>query len=167
MALVEDDTYLVSVAVSDKEGKARSVSVRYAATNTIANVRAEVTGTLIPAIQGLINGAIVSYNISVGAKDPDVTIQSISEASDVERKLVYVLSNSVNTSTKYEIPSVDNSHINDGSNIAIANDPAVIAFFTALTVAGVDGLAAVDSAGGALGNLKSPPHKIHRGNTKG
>lgn len=165
MALTTDPTFNVTVGVRDRDNNYRTVSASYPSTNTIDNVTDEVTGSLIPAIQGATDGVVVGYTISLGAYD--YAAPEAGESSDVERKGVFGFRANNGQTMKIEIPSIKNTLVVDGTNVLDITDPLVLAVEAAYMTAGLDGLAATTSIGGVLAAREGVPHKIHRRSSKG
>lgn len=168
MALTNVPTASVNIQVRDRDNNISSVSFYYPSGNTVANIQAEVEDTLIPAIQALTDGVVSGWGIMFNAVDLDLDpATDAPETSDVERKAVFVFSNGAYSTTKYEVPSVKNSLVVDGSNVLNVADPAVAGFIAAVQTAGVDGLKPSAIGNAAINKLKGTPHKIHRKSTKG
>lgn len=167
MALSAGPTLSVTIILKDRDNNIGSVSLYYPSTNTLANTIAEVEEDIIPAIQGLSDAVVQNYTISYNAYDLDVSAADAPETADVERKGVFVFNNGAFSTTKYEVPSVKNSLVVDGSNVLNVADPLVQAFIDAITVAGLDGLKPSGIGNSAILGLKGTPHKIHRRSSKG
>lgn len=168
VALTQVPTAAVNIQLRDRDNNLSSVSFYYPSANTVANIQAEVETTLIPAVQALSDAVVSSWAIMFQAVDLDIdpTVDA-PETSDVERKAVFVFSNGAFSTTKYEVPSVKNSLVVDGSNVLDVTDPAVTGFIAAIQTAGVDGLKPSAIGNAAISKLKGTPHKIHRRSTKG
>jgi hypothetical protein len=168
MALAATPTVSVAISLKDRDGNRGTVSLYYPSGNTIANIQAEVEGTIIPAIQGLSDAVVVAWTISFFANDLEFNpATDAPETSDVERKGVFVFTNGAFSTTKYEVPSVKNTLVIDGTNKLNMADPLVSAFVTAITTAGVDGLKPSGIGNSAINTLKDVPYKMHRKSTKG
>lgn len=165
MALEPYATYRVSVSLRDRDNNLSSVGFNYPSANTIGNVEAELTGTVIPAIQALSDAVVVGWSINYGAGDNVAPLAP--ETSDVERKGVFTFRADNGQIVKFEIPSIRNTLVVDGTNVLNPADAGVIAFISAMTAAGVDGLQAVSNVGGLLLAQASPAKKMHRRSSKG
>lgn len=165
MAIVSDPTYSVTVGVRDRDNNYRTTSASYPSSNTLANIIAEVEGSLIPAVQGASDGVVVAYTISLGGFDYEAP--QAAETSDVERKGVFQFRALNGQTMKVEIPSIKNTLVVDGTNVLNIADPLVLAVENAYLTAGLDGLAAVTAIGSALASREGIPHKIHRRSSKG
>lgn len=165
MALEPYTTYRVSVSMRDRDNNISNVGFNYPAANTIGNVEAELTGTVIPAIAAISDAVVVGYSINYGAGDDVAPVAP--ETSDVERKGVFTFRVDNGQVVKYEVPSIRNTLVVDGTNVLNPADAAVIAFIAAITSPGIEGLQPVSNVGGLIVSQASPARKMHRRSSKG
>jgi hypothetical protein len=167
MALALLDNASVTVSMIDRDFNKATVTANVLGSLAFTVIDGWITGDLIPAIEGLSNGVVTGYSVSYGAKDLAAVNTGAPDASDVERKLVFTFVAADNTKGKVEIPSVDNTHIVDGTDVASLTDTAVAAMRDVFTTAGTGGVNAVSASGAVFSGMTSTPHKIHRKSTKG
>lgn len=168
MALVGTATYSVVISMVDRDNNKSTLGVSYPSGNTIANITSEVTGSLIPAIEGISDAVVSGFSIATGASETDpAVLAGAPETSDVERKGSFVFRAANGATMALEVPSVRNTLVVDGTNVLDKNDADVAAFIAAFLTAGVDGLAPSSYLGSALVALEGAPKKIHRKSRKG
>lgn len=167
MALTQDSTARVSIFFVDRDNNKGVTSVWYGSDNTLANIVAEVEGTLIPALAGMSDAVIDGYTVNFGAVDPAVSSADAPETSDVERKGSFVFKSDNGQIVSAQVPSIKNSLVVDGTNVINPTDALTIAYVDAMTTAGLDGLLPTTNIGADLASLERPGKKIHRKSTKG
>lgn len=167
MALTQDVVARVSVFFVDRDNNRGTTSVYYGSDNTVANIVAEVEGTLIPALAGMSDAVVDGWAINFGADDPAVSSANAPETSDVERKGSFVFKATNGQILSAQIPSIKNTLVVDGTNVINPADALTIAYVAAMTTAGVDGLLPTTNIGSDIASLENPGRKIHRKSTKG
>ena len=131
MALVQQPTYNVTLSLVDRDRNVGSMSVHIPTTSLIGAVETWVTGTLIPAVQGISNAVVKAWTINTSAVD-DAAVALAVEAADVERKGVFSFRAADGSAYVVSVPSIDNTKIIDETNIINKADAAVIAFRDAI-----------------------------------
>lgn len=164
MALVASDRVMTcTYSFIDRDDNVRTTEVNLPGDTDIDVAQSFYisTGTLIEAMSdAVLVGALLTIPFDV---DPAPGVAA--ETSDVERKGVVTFQTSARTPAKYEIPSIRNTLVVDGTNILDANAAAVIAYI-GLMVNGASGVNPVSGAGLDLIRLHSA-RKIHRGSRRG
>jgi len=161
MALVQDSAWSAIVSFTDNDANIARFGLNVIGTDDYDAAYTKVSA-VATAAAALSNGQIYSISLSKGAFEDALNYATISESSDVERKLVVQMrGDDPNIKTKIEVPSVNNAFIVDGSNVADVNNATVAALVTALVAN------AVTNRGEALTMVQGVPHKIHRKSSKG
>lgn len=164
MALTLAPTYSINVSLIDRDWNTSNMSVNVPATAAIATVETYVTGTLLPAIQGLSNAVIKSWSISRNAVD-NAVVADAEEPSDVERKGVFSFRAADGSASIVSVPSIINEVVIDRTNLIDIGDALVVAFLDAMTT-GITG--AVPSSYLASDIVRiDHARKHHRGSRSG
>lgn len=168
MALVADAVWTIVLSFRDNDSNSATMTMYFPGSESAANVQTAITGTLIPAVQGITDAVVTGYRYSYGAKETDPLVLDAPETSDVERKASFVFRDEGLGTMKLEIPSVDNTLVIDGTQNLDPANPLVAAFINAIIDTGVAdlgnfvtfrNLALIERLGGV--------RKIHRGSQKG
>ncbi len=165
MALVQQPTYNVTVNLVDRDRNIGGLSVHIPTSSLIGAVETWVTGTLIPAIQGISNAVVKSWSISTSAVD-DAAVALAVEAADVERKGVFSFRAADGSTSTVSIPSILNTVVIDETNIINKADAAVIAFRDAVLNTGGLLITASTYLASDLVMLDKAV-KTHRGSSRG
>lgn len=131
MALVQQPTYNVTLSLVDRDRNVSTLSTHIPTTSLIGAVETWVSGTLIPAVQGITNAVVKAWSISTVAVD-DTAVALAPEASDVERKGVFSFRAADGSAYVVSVPSIDNTHVIDETNVINKADAAVVAFVDAM-----------------------------------
>lgn len=115
----------------------------------------------------LSDATLTDFGIRVDVQDDVVPAPQAAETSDVERKGVFSFELANRQAGRFEIPSVKNSLVVDGSNIISTLDPLVAAFI-GIVLNGPPGAGnGFVTAGGAQYSRFLRAYKAHRGSSKG
>lgn len=131
MALAQQPTYNVSLSLIDRDRNVSSMSVHIPTSSLIGAVETWVSGTLIPAVQGISDAVVKAWSISTSAVD-DAAVALAPEAADVERKGVFSFRAADGSAYVVNVPSILNTVVIDETNIIDKTDAAVIAFRDAM-----------------------------------
>lgn len=164
MALVLSPVYNVSITLIDLDWNTSSMTVHVPAASVIGTVETFVTGTLIPAIQGISNAVVKAWSISRTAID-NAAVADAPEESDVERKGVFSFRAADGSAYVISVPSLLNSLVTDRTNLIITSDGLVTDFTDALT-AGIAGSLPSTYLGSDIVRLDHA-RKMHRGSRRG
>jgi len=165
MALIQEPTYSVTLSLVDRDRNVSTMSVHIPTTSLIGAVETWVTGTLIPAVQGITNAVVKAWSISTVAVD-DAAVALAAEASDVERKGVFSFRASDGSTSIISVPSILNTVVIDETNIINKADALVIAFRDAiLNTSGLLITASTYLASDLIMLDKAVKH--HRGSSRG
>lgn len=168
MALAATPTWEVTATVADRDKNMRTFSFNVPNGLTYAEAYAAAL-VVINAAKALINGVVVRVNLLGGYYEDTYPATLPAEASDVERKAVFVF----NTDTppakvKVELPSVNNTFVVDGSNSLDPANATVAAFIAAMIDTGIGaGNSPVSGLGADITGLFGGVRKIHRKSAKG
>lgn len=164
MALTLSPTYNVSLTLIDLDWNTSSMTVHVPAASVIGTVETYVTGTLIPAIQGISNAVVKSWSITRTAVD-NAAVTDAPEESDVERKGVFSFRAADGSAYVVHVPSVINDVVIDRTNLINTGDTLVVAFLDAMT-AGITGSLPSTYLGSDIVRLDHA-RKMHRGSRRG
>jgi hypothetical protein len=165
MALTQQPTYSVTLTLVDRDRNVSTMSVHIPTSSLIGAVESWVTGTLIPAVQGITNAVVQSLSISTSAVD-DTAVALASEAADVERKGVFSFRAADGSMSIIAVPSINNTVVIDETNIIDKSNAAVIAFRDAiLNTSGLLITASTYLASDLIMLEKAVKH--HRGSSRG
>lgn len=167
MAITLDAVALVSISVTDRDLNTRQFSFPVSSGETFADIQTFVTGSVIPAVDALVNGIVTGYSVNFSADDVVVVNTDADEASDVERKGVFQFIAANKAISKIEIPSIDNAFVIDGTNLLNLQAPEVQALRDLWVPTGTPAVQPVTMTGSSFVNLYDIPHKIHRKSSKG
>lgn len=129
MAIVASPVWNVSISVKDRENKKADVSFSMDAAIAAADLEGIITGDIIPVVDALTNGVVVGWSMSRSAQEN--TNPQAPEASDVQRKGVFLFKAENGAPYKLELPSLDNAFVVDGSDVlnpAATEVAALVAF---------------------------------------
>lgn len=122
---------------------------------------------LVNVAQTLSDATLTSFGLRVDVADDVVPAPQAPETSDVERKGVFSFELANRQSGRFEIPSVKNGLVVDGTNVISTLDPLVAAFI-AIVLNGPPGANnGFVTAGGAQYTRFLRAYKAHRGSNKG
>lgn len=169
MALVAAATWEIVLSFRDLDQNPSTLTLYFPGSESAANVQTAITGTLIPAVQGISDAVITGYRYSFGANETDpAVLGGAPPESDVERKASFVFRDEGLGTMKLEVPSVRASLVVDGSNIIDPANAAVAAFANAIIDTGIADLGNfVNFRNLALISRIGSVKKIHRGSKKG
>lgn len=168
MAIVNDAVWTINVSYKDRDNNKSTQTFYFPGTESAANVQTLITGSLIPALQGITDAVIVGYRYSYGGAETDPVALEAPETSDVERKASFVFRDSGLGFMKVEIPSVSNLLVVDGTQALDPANPAVSAFIDLVVDTGVlDVGNLVTFRNLALIERVGAVRKIHRESQKG
>lgn len=165
MALVQQPTYNVTLALVDRDRNKSTMSVHIPTSSLIGAVEGWVSGTLIPAVQGISNAVVSGWSISTAAVD-DAAVALAPEESDVERKGVFSFRASDGSSCLISVPSLLNTKVIDETNVINKTDAAVTAFIDAI----LDTSGTLITPSSYLGSnivMVDKAVKTHRGSRRG
>jgi len=165
MALVQQPTYNVTLSLVDRDRNVSSMSVHIPTSSLIGAVETWVTGTLIPAVQGISNAVVKAWTINSSAVD-DAAVALAPEAADVERKGVFSFRAADGSAYVLSVPSILNTVVVDETNIIDKADAAVIAFRDAILNTSA-GLITPSSYLGSNIVMLDKAVKTHRGSSRG
>lgn len=165
MALTQRATYDVNLSLVDRDRNVSSLGVHIPTSSLIGAVETWVTGTLIPAVQGITNAVVKSWSITTSAVD-DAAVALAPEESDVERKGVFSFRAADGSAQLFSIPSLINDVVIDETNVIDKTDPLVIAFVDAILDTSVS-LITPSSYLGSNIVLLDKAVKKHRGSSRG
>lgn len=165
MALVQQPTYNVTLSLVDRDRNTSTMSVHIPTTSLIGVVETWVSGTLIPAVQGISNAVVKAWSISTAAVD-DTAVALAPEASDVERKGVFSFRADDGSAYVVSVPSIANTVVIDETNILDKTDALVIAFIDAMINTSLS-LVTPSSYLGANIIMVDKAVKKHRGSSRG
>lgn len=168
MALVTDSAWAMTISFRDRNKNPATVTAYYPGTESAANVQGYLTGTLIPAIQGLTNALITKWSYSFGAKETDPAVLNAPDlGSQVERKASFTFLDAGSGYMNIEVPSIKPELVIEGTNTIDPLNASVAAFVDAIVDSGLADLnGAVNFRGLSLTKLNSVK-QIHRRNSKG
>lgn len=165
MALVQQPTYSVTLSLVDRDRNTSTMSVNIPTSSLIGAVEAWVSGTLIPAVQGISNAVVKQWSISTSAVD-DAAVALAPEESDVERKGVFSFRAADGSSYVVSVPSLKNTVVIDETNVINKADAAVTAFTDAI----LDTSSTLITPSSYLGSnvvMLNKAVKMHRGSRRG
>lgn len=167
MAFTSDATWAASGTFQDRDRNTASMSIRLPGALTFA--QAETAALAVFNAAAAISDAIFyDYNLSRGAMDFAQLTALAPETADVERKGVFQCRAANGQTVKFEVPSIKNTLVVDGTNVLLASDTDVAAFIAVLQDTGLGaGNSPVTNAGSDLVANVGTPHKIHRKSSKG
>lgn len=167
MALVRDTTSTGSITFVDNDGNKARMSVLFL--SSLTDVEALATmDALVDAALLVSNAAVASYSFTTGFTDNEIDPALISEASDVEGKLVFQFRAGNGQTVKTELPSPRGELIVAGTNVADPANAAVAAFIAAMTSGNVGANnGPTTNTGVDLDQAILPIRKIHRASSKG
>lgn len=164
MALALNPTYNVSLTLIDLDWNTSSMTVHVPASSVIGTVETYVSGTLIPAIQGISNAVVKSWSITRTAVD-SAAVSDAPEESDVERKGVFSFRAADGSAYVVNVPSLINDVVIDRTNLINTGDTLVVAFLDAIT-AGITGSLPSTYLGSDIVRIDHA-RKMHRGSRRG
>jgi hypothetical protein len=164
MALTLQPTYNVSLTLIDRDWNTSSMTIHLPAASVIGTVETFVTGTLIPAIQGISNAVVKAWSITRTAVD-NAAVADAPEESDVERKGVFSFRAADGSAYVVNVPSLINEVVIDRTNLINIGDVLVTAFLDAIT-AGVAGALPSSYLGSDIVRIDHA-RKMHRGSRRG
>lgn len=164
MALTLSPTYNVTLTLIDLDWNTSSMTLHVPAASVIGTVETFVTGTLIPAIQGISNAVVKAWSISRSAID-NAAVVDAPEESDVERKGVFSFRAADGSAYVVSVPSLINDVVTDRTNLITTGDALVISFLDAIT-AGIAGSLPSTYLGSDIVRLDHA-RKMHRGSRRG
>jgi len=167
MALVAEPRYVVTATFKDRDNNKSSFGFNLL--SSLSNLQVEEAALDIALAAAAVSNALL---IGLGINRNYVETANIAlqapEASDVERKAVYVFQTEEGQVVTVQIPSVDNTLVIDGSNILNPAAAAVVAFSTLFLDTGLGvGNSPITVSGEDITSLKTPAYKRHRRSSKG
>lgn len=166
MAYVPTGTTAINVTFEDRDKNPSIVSFFAPAAAVTADVESFARGTLATNLAALSNASIRRITITHTFEN-DAFVQP-PEESDVERKGVFVWQASDRTTSKNEIPSINNTLVIDGTDTINTTAAAVSTFKAMMVDTGLwDVYGMGNYRGVKLIDYKSAPIKIHRASSKG
>lgn len=167
MAFVDDLLWVAVGSFQDRDRNISRMSVNLPAALTYDAAETAALAVFNAAVP-ISDAVLFSYSLGKGAFDYDAFAAQAPETSDVERKGVFQLRAANGQTVKFEVPSIKNSLVVDGTNAILVADAAVTAFMAALQDTGLGaGNSPVTNAGADLVANLGTPHKIHRRSSKG
>jgi hypothetical protein len=167
MAFTSDATWAVSGTFQDRDRNTATMSFRLPGALLFAAAEAAAL-VVLNAAAALSDAILYDYNLSRGAMDYSLLVALAPETADVERKGVFQARASNGQIVKFEVPSIKNTLVVDGSNVLLLSDADVTAFMAAIQDTGLGaGNSPVTNAGVDLVANHGTPHKIHRRSSKG
>jgi hypothetical protein len=164
MALALQPTYNVTLTLIDLDWNTSSMTVHVPAASVIGTVETFVTGTLIPAIQGISNAVVKAWSVTRTAVD-NAAVTDAPEESDVERKGVFSFRAADGSAYVVNVPSLINDVVIDRTNLIDIGDALVISFLDAIT-AGIAGSLPSTYLGSDIVRIDHA-RKMHRGSRRG
>lgn len=164
MALALQPTYNVTITLQDRDWNKSSMSLHLPVGAALATVETFITGTLIPAIQGITNAVVLSWSVTRHAID-NAVVADAEEASDVERKGVFSFRAADGSAYVVSVPSLINDVVIDRTNLIDIGDALVVAFLDAMT-AGITGALPSTYLASDLVRIDHA-RKMHRGSRRG
>lgn len=167
MALVAEPRYVVTATFKDRDNNKGSFSFNL--NSSLSNLALEEAALDIAAAgAGVSNALLVGLSINRSYVETTNIAAQAPEASDVERKAVYVFQTDEGQTVTVQIPSVDNTKVVDGTNILNPADAAVLAFSTLFLDTGLGAAnSPITVSGEDLTSLARPAYKRHRNSSKG
>jgi len=155
----------VALSLEDRDRNKSNATIGLPSTVSIVDLITNLAA-IEALVAGLSNANIVDGTISIDLRQSTAWAPA-AEASDVERKGVFTFATDNDGSFgKIEIPSVDNTHVMDGSNL-LRLDSAPVAAFIAFMTGDTLGLGRpVNGPGHDITRLLKA-YKLHRGSSKG
>jgi hypothetical protein len=164
MALTLKPTYNISITLQDRDWNKSTMSCHVPATAALATVETFITGTLIPAVQGISNAVVLSWSLTRHAED-NAVVADAEEVSDVERKGVFSFRAVDGSAYVVNVPSLINEVVIDRTNLIDIGDALVVAFLDAMT-AGITGALPSTYLASDLVRIDHA-RKHHRGSRRG
>lgn len=167
MPLVQEPTWDASITFVDNDGNKARMGLKFRSTLAYAEAAATVQ-SIATAAAAVTNAAILSFSLATGFRDDTIDTSAISEASDVEGKLVFQFRADNGQLVKTELPSPKGELVVAGTNVADPANAAVAAFIDAV-INGAGGInnGPVTNTSSDLSSVVLPVRKIHRASSKG
>lgn len=126
MALTNDLTMSLTLTCMDRDRNTSTVGFNIANGGLLAVIELAITGTLIPAVQAIMDCVVVGWSLTTGARDYAAALPV--ESSDVERKGVFSFRAANGASFVVAVPSIKNTLVVDRTNQIDLTDSAVDTF---------------------------------------
>lgn len=166
MAYVPVGTQSITVTWEDRDGNQSPVQFFVPEAAVTEDVETFATGDLVTTVGPLSDASIRRITITQVFENDSFAVPV--EASDVERKGVFVWQAEDRTTSKNEIPSIKNTLVLDGTNKLNTADALISAFIAMMVDTGlIDVYGMGNYRGIKLIGTKSAPQKIHRKSSKG
>lgn len=167
MAFTNDIAWSATATFQDRDRNNSTMSINLPAALTFAAAETAALA-FFNAAAATSDAVLYNYGLSKGATDYDLLVALPPETSDVERKGVFQARAANGQIVKFEVPSIKNTLVVDGTNVILVADASVTAFIAAILDTGLGaGNSAVTNAGADLIANHGTPHKIHRKSSKG
>jgi hypothetical protein len=165
MALTTSPTMAVTISVMDRDRNTSTLGFYVVNGGLLSVIEAAITGTMIPAIQAIMDCVVTAYTITTGAEDHTPVLPG--ETSDVERKGVFSFRAANGASYVIAVPSIKNTMVVDETNKINKVDTAIAAFIDMILTGSVLGIAhPVTYLGSDIVSLEKAV-KTHRGSGVG
>lgn len=167
MAFVQDGDWVGTITVADRDKDKGSMQVRLP--DTLDRDAAFTSLTAIAtALAAISDGVIVDLTLSQGWYNDAYNPATVPEASEVQRKGVFQFATASRGVSTYQVPSINNTKVIDGTSTINTTDAAVIAFQNVMlnTALGA-GNSPVNNAGDDYTSVYGAPYKKHRESQKG
>jgi len=165
MALVQNDYYLLTATVQDRENNKSDVSFRVDLALDITDLLTAIPTTFIPLIDALTDGVIVGWGLSLGAIE--TAPAAAPSTSDVERKGTFMFRDTAGRPVTVQVPSISNALVVAGDNALDLTATAVDNFIDAMVGGTIFGALAPQSAAGNDISRFIDARKRHRKSSKG
>lgn len=167
MAIVAAGTSAILFNFQDRDENTASLTLYSPSAAITEDVATWASTTGAGLVQALSNAKLISISIIQRFVNDDVSTLPV-EASDVERKAVFSYDVAGGGVSTFRIPSIDNTHVVDGTKFLNPTDTAVAAFQAAMIDAGLfDVYGLGNFRGDKLVAPNGAPYKAHKGSNKG
>lgn len=114
MALTSSPVINVTISLIDRDRNKSTIGFHVLAGIALGALETAITGTMIPAIEGVSDAVVSGYTISATAEDLAPALAP--ETSDVERKGVFSFKADDSASYVIGVPSIKNTVVIDETN---------------------------------------------------
>jgi hypothetical protein len=168
MALTAAPVMEATFSFKDRDNNIGRTSVSLLGTLTYEDASASAL-EVGARMQAVSDAQLVAITLTYKLTDPALVGVLAPETSDVERKLRFSFEGATpNLKSRIEVPSVLNTLIVDGTNVADKTNAAVAALITAVLNPTLGaGTGPVTASGDDLAAFVGAPTKIHRASSKG
>jgi hypothetical protein len=139
MALTNDLTMNLTLSCMDRDRNTATVSFNIANGGLLAVIELAITGTIIPAVQALMDCTVVGWSLTTGGHDFAAALPA--ESSDVERKGVFSFRAANGASYVLAVPSIKNTLVIDRTNQIDMSANAVQTFVATVLDGSILGIA--------------------------